>query len=228
MFSLVNSLAVVGLVLAPVSVMAQTSDMPVAPSQAQPKEIYIPSGTKIIVSNNSSVTTKSGAIDKGDRFFLTTVYDVLVDGLVAIPAGSAVTAEVTWKTGKGVFGKSGKFDFEMRHVDVGGQLIPLIGKFRQEGDGNTAATAGAVLLTATTAFIGGLFVTGKSADLPAGRQFEITTAVGATVKNLKYVEVQAATPSQNKIGEMRSTCLALGFKEGSEKYQDCILGLIRQ
>lgn len=226
MIKIIHTATIASLLLAPVSTIAQTTNAPAARPQAQPEEIYIPAGTQLVVSNNSKVTTKGGAIDEGDRFYLSTVYDVLIDGIVAIPAGSAVTAEVTWKTGKAVFGKSGKFDFEMRHVDVGGQRIPLTGKFRQEGSGNTAATVGAVV--ATFAVGAGFFITGKSGELPAGRQFEITTAVGASVRNRNYVEVEQNSNSQAGVQEMRVKCLALGFEDGSENFQQCILELIRQ
>ncbi|EMD81794.1 hypothetical protein C725_2842 [Pacificimonas flava] len=36
-------------------------------------------------------------------------------------------------TGKGMFGKSGKMDVEIRYIEVDGNRIPVVGKFRQEG-----------------------------------------------------------------------------------------------
>ena len=157
------------------------------PKAAQQKELYVSAGTPLVVSNNTRITTKSHQIEVGDRFYLTTVYDVVVDGIVAIPKGSAVVAQVTWRTGKGIFGKSGKFDFEMRHVDVRGQLIPLAGKFRQKGSGNTAATSGVAIagLATGVGIIGGFFITGKSAEILPGQQFEIITASGAAIKIYK-------------------------------------------
>lgn len=82
-----------------------------------------------------------------------------------IPSGTPAVGEITFKTGKGVFGKSGKLEVELRHVDLNGQRIPLTGKYRQEGEGNTTAAVGAVFLAA-----GLLFVTGKSAIIPRGRE----------------------------------------------------------
>jgi hypothetical protein len=38
---------------------------------------------------------------------------------------------MVWKTGKGAFGKSGKMDIEIKYLEMGGQRVPLIGKFRQ-------------------------------------------------------------------------------------------------
>jgi hypothetical protein len=64
-----------------------------------------------------------------------------------------------------MFGKSGKLEVELRQVDLNGQRIPLNGKYRQEGEGNTTAAVGAVFLAA-----GLMFVTGKSAVIPRGRE----------------------------------------------------------
>lgn len=79
--------------------------------------------------------------------------------------------EVTWKTGKGAFGKSGKMEIELRYVEVGGKRIPIEGKYRQEGEGNTVATIGTALLAGV--FAG--FVTGKSAKIPRGRELAART-----------------------------------------------------
>jgi hypothetical protein len=57
-----------------------------------------------------------------------------------IPRGTPAMGEVTWRTGKGAFGKSGKLEFSLRYIDLGGQHIPVTGDFRQEGEGNTLAT----------------------------------------------------------------------------------------
>lgn len=179
MRQVMKALALIAISTVQVAAAAQSASTASA-QEVLSKEVYVPAGTKLVVSNNSLVTTKGGRAAVGDRFYLTTVYDVVVDDAVVIPKGSAVVAEITWKTGKAVFGKSGKFDFEMRHVDVKGQLIPVSGKFRREGSGNTVATIGAVV--ATMALGGGLFITGKSGELKPGEQFEIVTASGVAVR----------------------------------------------
>ena len=59
------------------------------------------------------------------------------------------------------------------------QRIPIEGRYRQEGEGNSAATVGAVLAAGV---IGGLIVTGKTARIPEGREFTVHTvdAIPAT------------------------------------------------
>ncbi|MEP2102685.1 MAG: hypothetical protein ABJP02_03940 [Parasphingorhabdus sp.] len=108
----------------------------------------------------------SSTHDAGDIFGLTVLEDVRVGDTVVIPSGTPASAEITWRTGKGAFGKSGKLEFAMRSVELNGQSIPVTGSFRQEGEGNTVATGVGVL--AIGVFAG--FITGKRARLPVGRE----------------------------------------------------------
>ena len=98
-------------------------------------------------------------------FRLTVSGDVMHGNYVVIPRGTPAFGEVTWRTGRAVFGKSGKMKIELRYVEMNGRKIPVTGEYRQEGDGNTIAAVGAVVLAAPL-----LFVTGKSARIPKGRE----------------------------------------------------------
>lgn len=150
--------------------MAQTQSN-VAPSpltavgSAAQSEVTLPSNTEVILRMTDDLTTKGGKIEVGHVFRLTVAFDVRAQGVVVIPAGTPATGEVTMRTGKAVFGKSGKMDVELRQIDLYGRRIPVTGKYRQEGEGNTLAAVGAVFLAA-----GLMFVTGKSAVIPRGRE----------------------------------------------------------
>lgn len=158
-----------------VQVMAQTTSEPIRPievqQQSSAQQVFLPANTEVILSMNDDLTTKGGAAEEGTTFGLTVVSDVKLGPYVVIPKGSRGTGEVTWKTGKGAFGKSGKMEIELRSIDVGGQRIPIEGKYRQEGEGNTVATVGTVILAGV--FAG--FVTGKSARIPRGRELAART-----------------------------------------------------
>lgn len=132
--------------------------------------LTIPANTSIILRMNEDLTTRGGQIKVGHMFNLTVAYDVKVKGVVVIPAGTPGKGEVTMRTGKAVFGKSGKMEVELRSIDLNGEMIPVTGKYRQEGEGNTLAAVGAVFLTAPL-----LFVTGKSATIPRGRELTAYT-----------------------------------------------------
>lgn len=138
---------------------------PTPGSASAPSEITLPANTEVILRMTDDLTTKGGKIQVGHVFRLTVAFDVRAQGVVVIPAGTPATGEVTMRTGKAVFGKSGKMDVELRQIDLYGRRIPVTGKYRQEGEGNTLAAVGAVFLAA-----GLMFVTGKSAVIPRGRE----------------------------------------------------------
>lgn len=136
-----------------------------AAGPATQAEVTLPANTEVILRMTDDLTTKGGKIEVGHVFRLTVAFDVRAQGVVVIPAGTPATGEVTMRTGKAVFGKSGKMDVELRQIDLYGRRIPVTGKYRQEGEGNTLAAVGAVFLAA-----GLMFVTGKSAVIPRGRE----------------------------------------------------------
>jgi hypothetical protein len=138
---------------------------------------------------NETLTTKGGTFEEGHMFYLTVAADVKIGDYVVIPKGARGAGEVTWKTGKAVFGKSGKMEIELRYVEVGGQRIQIEGKYRQEGEGNTVAAVGAAVLAAPL-----LFVTGKSATIPKGRELS-----ARTVSDVPVVIPASAVPTVKAI-----------------------------
>jgi hypothetical protein len=137
----------------------------------------LPTNSEVVLRLSDELTSKGKQNKVGQTFRLTVAYDVKVAGTTVIPSGTPAVGEITFKTGKGIFGKSGKLEVELRHVDLNGQRIPLTGKYRQEGEGNTTAAIGAVVLAA-----GLLFVTGKSAVIPRGKELSGYTAQSTTIQ----------------------------------------------
>ena len=140
------------------------------PQVPQPlKTLTLPANSELVVRLNSELSTKQSK--EGDPFTLSVAQDVMKGGFIVIPKGSKAVGEVTWMTGKGAFGKSGKMEIEIRYAEVSGQRIPLVGKFRQEGEGNTVATVGALAIV----WVAAPFITGKTGRIPAGREFTVFT-----------------------------------------------------
>lgn len=155
-----------GLIMCACAASAQDAQplMAVAPEVAP--SILLPANSEILLSMNEEVTTRGDRWNEGDTFEMSVVHDVMVDGLIIIPRGSRGIGRITWLTDKGMFGKSGKMDIELEYVEVRGRRIAVNGTYRQEGEGNTVATVGGVILAGPFA----AFITGKSGVIPRGRE----------------------------------------------------------
>ncbi len=162
--------------------------------QAQP-EHFVPANTEIMLRMNEEITTRRH--EEGDTFDLTVVHNVMLGDYVVIPAGTRASGEITWLTGRGMFGKSGKMDIELRYIDLNGRRIPIEGTYRQEGEGNTVATVAGVVLVP----VAGLFITGRSGVIPEGRELTarlsqplpVALPAGATLNTSNAVQAQPAS-----------------------------------
>lgn len=142
------------------------ASFPLPVQAARASNAVLPAGTEVKLRLAQELTTKGDGLQENDTFVMTVTQDVRHDGYVVIPRGSRAIGRVTFLTSKGMFGKSGKMDIEIDYVEVAGRTIKLDGTYRQEGEGNTLATVGGVVLVG----VFGGFITGKSARMPQGRE----------------------------------------------------------
>jgi hypothetical protein len=149
---------------------AQTAAPVAAPMQAAAPQLVLPANTEIAVTPNDNLTSKG--MKEGDTFLMSTVFDVMYNGYVIIPKGTPGQGHLSYRTGKGAFGKSAKMELSFDWLDLNGRRITLTGKHRQEGEGNTGATVAAV----ATVWVAAPFITGKSAKVPHGMQLSARTA----------------------------------------------------
>lgn len=140
----------------------QAAAAPLAAPAPAPARM-LPESTLVQLVNDAEISSKR--IELGQNFLFTVVNDVVENGVVAIPRGSKVVATVTYKTGKAVGGKSGKFELSFDRITVRGQNYAMRGTHRQEGKGNTVA-----------AVFGSLFVSGRSAVMVPGQMVNAFTA----------------------------------------------------
>lgn len=180
MHNLTNWAAIVALVTTTPVLAQESAPAPAAPAaepiaatlpDATPVQTALPANTEVMLSMNEDLTTKGGRISEGHKFSLTVVNEVRMGDYVVIPKGTAAFGEVTWMTGKGAFGKSGKMEIELRYIDLNGRRIPISGKYRQEGEGNTVGTVAGVVAAGVFAAV----ITGKSARIPQGRELKAFT-----------------------------------------------------
>lgn len=126
---------------APVTVQASPAAALVV---SRPAEVVsgsaLPSNSDVWLSMDHEVNTKK--VKQGDTFPMTVSRDVMLGNYVVIPRGTPAHGQISYRTGKGAFGKSGKMEFDLTDVTLPGRSIPVAGHYRIEGSGNTGATSG--------------------------------------------------------------------------------------
>jgi len=152
---------------APVPVPVQQPAPPPPPPQPVVRTITIPSGTTIPV--RVTQTLDSASTQQGERFSGAVATDIVQDGMVVIPRGSAVSGTVTEVQEAAHFKGSSLLTVELTGVTVRGQNIPLsVTPYSVEGKGrgkNTAVKTG--VGAAAGAILGGIFGGGKGAAIGA-------------------------------------------------------------
>lgn len=183
---IISFVAVAAASAIPALASAETAPVPVAPSTVVPVVAVpklttantnaLPANTELWLSPNTEVNSKR--IKQGEKFDMTVARDVMLGDYVVIPRGARGRGQITYRTGKGAFGKSAKMEFEINEVEVNGQFIPLRGHYRIEGAGNTGATVG----TAVAVGVFSAFVTGRSAIVAQGTEYKAFTVNPLPVK----------------------------------------------
>lgn len=219
----VTGAAIAALVSSPLSAQAVPENVVVAAEEVQvnttpPALLTLNGGVPIQLAVAEEVNSSTHR--EGDTFRLTVLNDLRIGDTIVIPRGTPAQAEITWRTGKGAFGKSGKLEFSLRHLDLNGQRIPLTGNFRQEGEGNTVATG--IGIIAVGVFAG--FITGKRARLPVGRelmgQFASPvhfTAAGSLAPSYDSQSAMATAEAATPIGQCRIQARALSDQRQQQR-----------
>ena len=149
------------------------------------RTVTLAPNAEVVVTPNDTISSKS--LKVGDKFRISTVFDVMQEGYVLIPRGTPGEATVSYRTGKGAFGKSAKLEVTFNWLKMGDQVIPLNGTYRSEGQGNAGAAVGAVVAVG----VFGAFVTGHSATLTNGQQLR-----AHTVQPVSFTLPAGAAPVQ--------------------------------
>ena len=170
-----------GLLAAPVSAFAQTvviqqpsptmvQGQNIALVQGQVSGNVLRAGAPIPVVLSQALTTKGKNLKVGQRVQLEVAQDVLLNGQVVVPARSPVEGVLTHVRNKGMWGKSGAIQLQIKSVNINGSNIRLKGDMDSRGETGTAGVVGAIVALP----IAGFFVTGTSAEMPLnmpGRAF---------------------------------------------------------
>lgn len=143
-------------------------------------------GTAIQLETRDNLTTEHKLLKVGQRFDLDVLQPVMLDGQVAIPAGSRAVGEVVTVRNKGMWGKSGGITCRVLSVEANGQQLRLNGTFDDRGETGTAGVVAAVAFVP----VAGFFVTGTSAKIAPGSHVTAFLA--------EEVPVQFGSPEPHK------------------------------
>jgi hypothetical protein len=179
---------------------------PAVVAKPAPKVVTVPSGTELKFALASDVSTKSAKV--GDTFRARLTNDVVVDGHVAVPAGTIVVGQVTnVVSGSQKIGTTPTISLHFSTLEYsGGKTLPISGDFTSTGKSekgqDTAkiaggAAAGAILghqvnsKSSGGTIIGGLVgagagtlaakKTGSEVKLPAGTEVGVVLGAPITV-----------------------------------------------
>lgn len=203
-----------------------------APASAQPVAEQAAASESGLLTLNSGVPitlamaqeVNSSTHEEGDTFPLTVLNDVKVGDTIVIPHGTPAVGEITWRTGKGAFGKSGKMEFSLRYIDLNGRRIPVSGDYRQEGEGNTIATGVGIIAVGVFA----AFITGKRARVPMGRELMSQTVQvvpfttdGQLASSYDAGAAMAAAEAKTPLGICKAQAATLTDKKRESALQDC-------
>ncbi|MGN6373956.1 MAG: hypothetical protein ACTHMG_00205 [Sphingomonas sp.] len=162
--SLLSVAAAAQTTVAPPAAPDATAATSPAPATAAPGAAHaLPASTLVVVTPLQTLTSKHMKV--GDKVDFATVNDVIDRGEVAIPRGTPVTGEITWKTGRAIGGKSGKFEVTFRSMTLGGRSYAMRSTYRQEGRGDSVG-----------ALLGSMVISGRSAVMQPGELVNIFTA----------------------------------------------------
>ena len=159
-----------------------------------PMQSVLRAGVAVPLRIEETLNSNDKALRVGQQFRMTVASDVMLGSARVIPAGSIATGEITDVRHKGMWGKSGRINARVINVRVGERLIRLTGNFDDKGVTGTAGVVTAIALVP----IAGFFVTGTSAQIPAGSGVKAFLDEDLTIAMPRpaVVPVQASVPAQ--------------------------------
>lgn len=132
------------------------------PSILDARSLSVLMGTPVSLVTAQPLSSKIQV--KGELVALLTAEDVVIDGLVAIPKGTAATGQVSDARMKGAMGMGGRLTLRPLYLRLGNQTVRLTGSTDDSGGVQPGAVIGTALV--------GPFFTGKSAVIPEGSSLQ--------------------------------------------------------
>ncbi len=140
----------------------------------------IPAYTSIWFSPERAINSRT--LKKGERFPIYVSRNVAVGNGLIVPKGTPGIALVTYRTGRGIYGKSAKLEFEIDSLKIGDFVVPMRGNHRLVGTGNAGWTLASVVIFGA---LPAMVVIGHSAVAGEQSEFEGRVREATTVPMVK-------------------------------------------
>lgn len=140
----------------------------------------LPEGLTIHLATQDELSSKKAKV--GDPVKFVVRDPVVIGGATVIPAGSAAVGQVTRAQDNGLFGRSGKLEIGVSHIDLAGRQIPVRGNRDKKGASGTVGAVGAAIVFLPL----GLLIRGREATIKAGTPVDVFVA--------KETPMEAAAP----------------------------------
>lgn len=199
----------------PCAALAQTPVNPIMPPSAPVMAIQpisngnavLRTGTPVVLKLDEELTTKDKKLKLNQHFQMEVAENVVVEGVVVIPAGTPAVGEITELRNKGMWGKSGRFAGQVLYLTVNGRQIRLNGVFDSKG---TAGGIGAVAVSAIVFLPAGFFISGTNAKLPIGTPLKgfIGEDVQLAFASQANAPLQVAAPAPLAVNPAPATAVA--------------------
>jgi hypothetical protein len=145
-------------------------------------QTVVPEGTDVHLKFMQKLDSRKAHV--GDRVKLAVAQAVMVNGKTVMPVGMPVTGIIEKVTKRDHFGKNASLRLALNPVKVGGTLVTLQPRDKQQVTGRRsdtagAASAGGALVLGPIGLVGGYFVMGKPVQVQVGDP--LLTSVSRTV-----------------------------------------------
>jgi hypothetical protein len=157
----------------------------------------LPEGLAVHLETRDEISSKNAKA--GDPVKFVVRDPVVIGGMTMIPAGSAAVGQVTRARDNGLFGRSGKLEISVSHIDVAGRQIPVRGNRDKKGASGAIGMVGAAVVFLPL----GLLVRGREATIKAGTPLDVYVAKDTPMEAAASSPPSAepATPAAPQIAE---------------------------
>jgi hypothetical protein len=153
-----------------------------APVAATATHVRLPALTPLRLKVVGEVSSKTNV--KGDKVVIVLAEPLIVNGTLAIPAGTRGVAEVLHAAKGGMGGKAGELLIAARHLQLGPDLQIPLRSFRLapvSGKNNEGLATGLSIAGGVAGGIAAFMITGGSARVPDGSEAFAKTAADVDI-----------------------------------------------